>query len=106
MSNDPAVIMCSRRTEPAVPGSVVRVCHKCGQDVWLSLSGQKLLARTPKVKIQCMPCAWPVVSAGAMPVDAVDGAYDEIRTHAGWESELAARVFTGLAKANYRRKNN
>jgi hypothetical protein len=103
---DPTVIMCSRRTEPAVPGSVVRVCAKCEQDVWVSLSGQKLLERKSDVKIECMPCAWPSLRSGAVPVQAVDGAYDELRQHAGFTAELMARLFTGALQEKYIRRSN
>lgn len=103
---DPTVIVCSPRTESAVPGSVVRVCSRCRQDVWLSISGQKLVARKPNMKIQCTPCAMPTLASGMVPVDAVEGAYNEIREHAGLSTEISARLFTAAMQEKHRRRSN
>lgn len=56
----PDIIVCSPVAEAMeLPGSVVKQCPKCGQDVRMARSGQDLLKRFPKLGILCLPCALP-----------------------------------------------
>lgn len=65
-----------------VPGSTQGVCDKCGHRVWISQSGQAMMARE-EIKVRCLECV--VMEDGMTPQEllknarAVPGAWQEIR---------------------------
>ena len=39
-----------------IPGQIVMECQECGQAIWVSPSGQKMLEEK-KMSLLCLPCA-------------------------------------------------
>jgi superfamily II helicase len=54
---EPHMIICGPHDGgPVIPGSIVMVCADCGEEVYLSPSGQKMFIENQSLII-CVPCA-------------------------------------------------
>lgn len=53
--SDETMIVCAPISWEAVPGSTVAECGECGQKVWLSPSGVKILGEQVAAPV-CVPC--------------------------------------------------
>lgn len=61
MSDDTKVLVCATVTSlpPGLedPGSVVRWCGLCADEVWVSLDGQRFIDHDHSVRVCCTDCA-------------------------------------------------
>jgi hypothetical protein len=51
-----ALIVCCRATSKPPTPSVRGACNRCGCDVWLARSSQKLLAINLHIAVECIEC--------------------------------------------------
>lgn len=76
---EPSILMCVR-LDGKVPlqDSIVSRCCVCHLEVWISVSGQKLIERNPSTEVVCVQCGYKQVQAEKQPtVGIVEGAFDE-----------------------------
>lgn len=59
MSDDQRVLVCTPCVDnpTPVPGSDVRWCSICADEIWVSPQGQALQERTPGMTLTCFDCA-------------------------------------------------
>lgn len=81
--DEPEMLMCIRVEQlKALYGSVRGNCTKCKSAVWVSVSGQKALQTSSKLKVFCMECAMQEIendTSGEKPkFRAVPGAMQEL----------------------------
>lgn len=78
-------MVCARKLgeSPPISGAIVSSCRLCGCDVWLSVSGQRLLSEKPGTVLQCVECSVENLAKGNSPrsIGVVPGAFEEIADH-------------------------
>jgi len=80
--------------QAVVPGSIQGECDKCSHKVWISKSGQAMMA-SEEVHIRCLECVQGEMADGwDGEVKAVPGAAEEIQQV--WSPEQILRHLRGL----------
>lgn len=79
MSKEPSILMCVRLDgKPPLQDSIVSTCCMCHLEVWVSVSGQRLLEESPKTEVVCVQCGYKQIKTEADPkVSVVPGATEE-----------------------------
>lgn len=79
MSDQRVLVCTSRALNPdPVPGSEVRWCSVCADEVWISPDGLAFQERTPNMTVACFDCAVGLSDSLEMKVEPVPGAVDTL----------------------------
>jgi hypothetical protein len=85
IEDETSILICVRVSEmPPVFGSVKAKCEDCKLPVWVSVSGQKAIAKDKTLKPFCMECAFAKMKDDDdLKASIVPGAIDELKQNLG-----------------------
>jgi len=80
------ILICARPEElpEVLKKSIWAKCHQCGATVWVSISGQKAMKKSDKLKPFCSQCAFAKVQEAGdetEEIQPVPGALEELRKY-------------------------
>jgi hypothetical protein len=84
MERDSPVLICGpvKGSIAVVAGSIISFCFSCGDEVFVSKSGQAQIERNPSTVVKCTTCLAEIVKNDPSLVGyigPVEGAYEELK---------------------------